>query len=515
MKIQILQGRNLENNNTTIKITLDEKPLSSTVETIEKIKSFHPIFLKEYNIENTTITIQSKLPRLWEEIAKVLNTDNQQQKALEIIKKQIKSMSTISILEVADEMQEEIAQFLIEDGLIDKFGYSKYNRQYTIGCGKRSAVTISFSTTKDSQIARQLQSDKFLTNTLLHRLKIPNAPWEIIESEEHLKEIFNKYAKPVVIKPTSLTGGRGVHTKIEKLEDAVSAYKNIRSISDNKQNQTMIQEQIEGEDYRILTINGKVEAVTKRIPAFVVGDGTRTIKELIEEINKDPRRNMNNPTHILKPIKIDEALINYLQEQNLNLKHIPKENEKILVRKVASMSQGGITEDFTDKVNKQITYISETLAHSLRAYVLGIDVICKDITQPLTKENGGIIEVNTMPEGYLNMFPILGPQRGQIAKKLVKGLLRDLETKKIVILGGDLDKAKEKIKDLKGNTGIYSSNTIYINNEVIEKNIDTDKAVQALKINSYLDNIVLHYKTKQEVEKYGFGFDKIDKFYEI
>ncbi len=515
MKTQILQGQNLENKHTTIKITLDQSPKQLTVEIIKKINSFHPIFLKKYEIKDKTITIQSKLPHLWKEIAKIFNTNNEEEKALEIIKKQIKSMSTISVLEVADEMQEEISQFLVEDEIIDKFGYSKYNRQYCIGCGKRSAIAISFSTTKDSQIARQLQSDKFLTNTLLHRLKIPNAPWEIIESEEHLKEIFSKYTKPIVIKPTSLTGGRGVHTKIEKLEDALNAYKNIKDISDNKQNQTMIQEQINGQDYRILTINGKVEAVTKRIPAFVVGDGQKTIKELIEEINKDPRRNIYNPTHILKPIKIDEALINYLQEQNLNLKHIPKKNEKIFVRKVASMSQGGITEDFTDKVNKQIIYISETLAHSLRAYVLGIDVICKDITKPLTKENGGIIEVNTMPEAYLNMFPVLGPQRGQIAKKLIEGLLRDLKTKKVVILGGDLEKAKEKIKNLKGNTGLYSSNTIYINNETIEKNVETDKAVQALKINSYLDNIVLHYRTKQEVEKYGFGFDKIDNFYQI
>lgn len=514
MKIQILQGKNLENDCTTVKITLEEGVNDESMNIIEKIKGFHSIFLKNYKIQGKTLVIQSKLPHLWKEIAKVLNTDNVEEKALTIIRKQIKSMSTISVLEVADQMEEEITPFLLDE-MSQNLGYGKYNRQYCIGCGRRSTVAISFSTTNDSQMARQVQSDKFLTNTLLNRLKIPNAKWEIIESGDHLKKIFTNYQKPVVIKPTSLTGGRGVHTKIENLEDAFKAYENIKNISENKQNQTMIQEQIDGEDYRILVVNGKVEAVTKRIPAFVTGDGKSTIKELVEKINEDPRRDINDPTHILKPIRIDENLVNYLQEQNLNLKSIPKNNEQIFVRKVASMSQGGITEDFTDKVNKQIIYISETLAHSLRAYVLGIDVICKDITLPLTKENGGIIEANTMPEAYLNMLPVLGPQRPQIAKKLLDGLLHPLETKRVVILGGDFETAKEKIKDLKGNIGIYSSNTIYINNELIEKGIETDKAVQALKINSYLDNIVLHYKTKEEVEKYGFGFDKIDKFFEI
>ncbi len=39
----------------------------------------------------------------------------------------------------------------------------------------------------------------------------------------------------------------------------------------------MIQEQVPGEDYRLLVIDGKLEVVTKRIPAFVIGDGKHTI----------------------------------------------------------------------------------------------------------------------------------------------------------------------------------------------------------------------------------------------
>ncbi len=510
MKTQILQGINLKNNFTTIRINLKNKPNPSL---LEEIKSYHPIFLKRYKINGNSIEIVSKLPNLWREIAKVMGQKNEKKLALEIIKTQIKSMSTISVLNVADEMNEEITQFLVSQGILKTFGGLKFNRQYCIGCGQRSTITTSFSTSKDSQVARQIQSDKYLTNRLIDRLKIPAAKWENITGEKHLKQVFKNYKKPIVIKPTNFAGGRGVHTKIEKLDDALSAYKEIVKITDKDKDKIIIQEQIEGEDYRILTVNGKLQAATKRIPAFVEGDGKNTIKKLIEQTNKDPRRDINNPTHTLKPIHIDKPLIDYLQEQKLNLKYIPKKNEKICVRKVASMSQGGITMDCTDKIHKQIKFLSETLAHSLRAYVLGIDVICKDISKPLTKENGGIIEVNTMPEAYLNMFPVLGPQRPQIAIEFIKGLLTGTKTKKIVIIGGELEEAKKKTNGLKGNIGLYSSKTIYINNELINKNIEINDAIQALKINSYLKNIVLHYKNIKEVEKYGFGFDQIDTIY--
>ncbi len=520
MKIQKLQGINLENDVTTVKILFD-KEIDERI--IKEIKNFHPIFLKSYALNKNQLTIQTKLPNMWEEIARTLNSEKTYEKAKEvileqIIRKQIKSMSTISVLEIADKLNEEITPFLVQEGLLTSSGSSKFNRQYCIGCGQNSAVTVSLSTCKDSQLAKQIQTDKYLTNTLMQRLSIPTAKWEVVDSQDHLNEIFNKYKKPVVMKPTSLTGGKGVHTKIKTLKEATEAYKNINYTLENEtkatqKNQIIIQEQIEGEDYRVLVVNNVLEAATKRIPAFIQGNGILTIQKLIEETNKDPRRDINNPTHILKPIKIDKPLKDYLKEQGLDLNYIPKNKEKIVLRKVASMSQGGITVDFTDKVHKQVKYLSETLARSLRAYVLGIDIICKDISKPLTPKNGGIIEVNTMPEAYLNMFPVLGSQRPQIAVKFVKGLLDSTPTKKLVVLGGNLQEVQKIIKPLKGNTGIYSGKSIYINNELLNKNLETDKAIQSLKINAYLNNIVLHYTNIDEVEKYGFGFDKIDTLY--
>jgi D-alanine-D-alanine ligase-like ATP-grasp enzyme len=518
MKIQILQGINLENNVSTIKIELDAQ---IQTDIIDKIKSYHPIFLKSYDINKNIIIIQSKLPHLWKEIAMVLNefatekiSEKDARKLIlgHIIKKQINSMSTISVLEVADKLGEEITQFLVPEGIFKRFGEARYNRQYLIGCCKRSTITLSFSSCRDSQLARQIQGDKYLTNTLLDRLSMPSSAWEIVESEEHLNEIFDKYKKPIVLKPTSLTGGNGVYTGLNTLEETVEAYKKILEIlKHNNKNKIMIQEQIEGEDYRLLVINSQLEAVTKRIPAFVVGNDKNTIEELLNEANADPRRDTNNPTHILKPIKINTQLEEYLHEQGLNLQSVPGNEIKVFVRKIASMSQGGITQDFTEKVHPQIKYLAESIASTLKAYVLGIDVICKDISKPLDGKNGFVIEVNTMPEAYLNMFPILGPQRPQIAQKFVEGLLGHLRPTPRVVVLGELQDSETSKKEHK--VGIYSNGNIYIDGELIKENVQIDKAVQSLKLNSYLEKIILNYKSIEEVEKYGLGFDIIDELH--
>jgi hypothetical protein len=288
----------------------------------------------------------------------------------------------------------------------------------------------------------------------------------------------------------------------------------------------MIQEQVSGEDYRVLVINGKFMIATKRIPAFIIGNGISTIEQLIIETNKDPRRNVSNPTHTLKPIVIDQVLIDFLTEQSLTLASIPANDQQIQVRKPASMSLGGITEDFTDKVHPQIKYICETLASSIHAYTLGVDIICNDISSPLTNENGSIIEMNTMPEGYLNTYPVIGKQYPETNEIYIKGLLDKLpEVKQVVIASSiknqesnspisisEIHKLVTEKLSLAPETkiGIYQSGCIYINETLINSGLTTEEATEALKLNASLDVIVFSYPDLKEVEEHGYGFDRID-----
>ena len=534
-KVKTVQGLNLQSPTTYVEID-DIKDNKDLRKLLDLIQSFHPIFIQSYQFENNHLTIMSKLPALWRDSSQIFTQLSKSEITYEkakdyvlntVIKKKVKSMSTIPILHKAQNAGYETTLTIADEGIIPGIskGYgSKWNRYYTIGCGEGSQVTCSISSSLDSTFGKNVQEDKWRTNKLIERMGLPLPKWEIITSNEDIDLIWDKYEKPLVIKPTGLTGGNGVTVGINTKEKAYKAFAYAKEKINQKdrkswQQKVMIQEQAEGDDngadYRLLVIDGELKVCTKRIPAFVTGDGKSNIEELIIEENKDPRRNITNPAHILKPIEIDEPLVSFLKQQNLTLESVPNKDERIYVRNVASMSKGGITEDYTDKVSPEIKNIVESIAATMHVFTLGLDIICNDISKPLTKDNGAILEVNTMPESYLNFFPVIGKERTEALDYYIQRLLKDNKTQKIVVIGQNEDdiptllRNKRVIKD-DSDVGLYKEGKIIINNCEFGRGIETWKAVEALKINAILNTIILQYRDIQEVREHGLGFDRID-----
>ena len=335
----IIQGLNLESEITLIKFKLEGNNTEDIAKLLDEVSSFHPIFIQKYSLTPTLLSINSRLPFLWrecDEIFKKLSKNEIDYKQVrdlllnQIIAKRIKSMSTIPLLYSAHKKGLETTPAVLEKIVFKTLqqGYRNvFNRYYVIGCGKGSQVTASISSSKDAYFAQNVQRDKWSTNVMIERLGLPIPKWSIIATEKELEKIFPDYKKPIIIKPTGLTGGRGVSVGINSLQEAKKAFRTANNIGPNRapwQVKVMIQEQVFGDDYRLLVIDGKLEIVTKRIPAFVEGDGKNTIENLINEINKNPRRDISNPSHILKPIIIDTPLKELLTQQGLTLDSIPK-----------------------------------------------------------------------------------------------------------------------------------------------------------------------------------------------
>jgi hypothetical protein len=261
MKTQILQGINLEYAITTIKITFDEvSDLSTIVPILELIKSFHPIFMAGYKFEvtdgNNILIINSKLPKLWREAAQSLNdlalnkiTEDQAKDYIlnTVIKKQVLSMSTIPSLYAAHKLGYETTQFYTNGEILEQ--NSSMNRYYCIGTGKKSHIIVSFAGSGDSHIAQKTQKDKWSTNTVIKRLGLPIAKWQMFSGKEELDQIFDNYRKPFVIKPTGLVGGHGVTTGIITKEQAYKAIEIAQASIEKRdgpewQRKMMIQEQV-------------------------------------------------------------------------------------------------------------------------------------------------------------------------------------------------------------------------------------------------------------------------------
>ncbi|MFH1547229.1 MAG: hypothetical protein ABIC57_01965, partial [bacterium] len=398
---------------------------------------------------------------------------------------------------------------------------------FNIGIGKESEKTQSSASSQDSKLGYKIQRDKWLTNKVLDLLELDIASWATITCEEDLPKVAKEIGFPMVIKPAGLTGGACVKVGIKDYKELKDTYKSVlvELIGREKgksnytyqpyQKQIIAQKMVSGKDFRILVINGKVEIVTNRIPARVVADGKNSIEKLIEKENLDPRRDISLPTHTLKPIKIDETLEKIVKEQGYIMSDIPQKGKVVYVRKVASMSQGGITEDYTDKTHPQIKSICESIAQTIHSYVLGIDVLCEDISKPLTPKNGCIIEVNTMPESYLNAFPVIGKQYPDIGEKIVRGLIDPkTHTNRVTIVGSiSKEKAMKLVrKNLSetGKVGLLEDRSIYIDGQLINNDVDISDGILALKRNKTLDTIVIHLEDEKGVVKYGFGFDTLD-----
>ena len=533
--IQTVQGLNLESEISRVKISLNENNIEDITELLDTVSSLHPIFINEYSISPSLLIISSKLPFLWRESADTLQKLSKQEITLEkakeliinvLINKRIKSMSTISLLQSCIKKNIEITPAIIESANINtgKEEIDKSaNRYITLGCGRGSHITCSAASTKDAYIAERIQRDKWSTNLFLQRLQIPLPKWDLLPNKSYIEKVWDNYEKPVVIKPTGLTAGKGVTVGIDSIQKAKDAFDFAKAAIGTRvrrswQEKIMIQEQVQGEDYRLLVINGKLQIATKRIPAFIIGDGIKTVEELIKQENLDPRRNTINPAHIIKPIKIDKPLMDCLKEQNLTLESIPPKELKVYVRKVASMSQGGITQDFTDSVSKEIKNMVETVATSMHAFTLGVDVMCKDISKPLTKDNGAILEVNTMPEVYLNMYPILGTQREYVADIYIEELLKENNCRRFVVIGqtkNDIPTLLRKKRIIKEdeNVGELIDDRYLINGIETNRNLTRWRATEAIKCNAYLDVIILHYRNWKEAQQYGLGFDHINSLY--
>src|SRR4029453_10586313 len=102
--------------------------------------------------------------------------------------------------------------------------------------------------------------------------------------------------------------GRGVSIKLMNADEVRRGYAAAAVYSSS----VLVETFLEGKDYRVLVIDGKVVAVAERVPAHVIGDGTHTIGQLIEIVNRDPRRGIGHEK-ILTRIKIGHQAERLLQ----------------------------------------------------------------------------------------------------------------------------------------------------------------------------------------------------------
>ena len=301
--------------------------------------------------------------------------------------------STAALVSAAEER--DIPWLRLNNRSLVQLGHGKYQR--------RIQATV---TSETKHIAVEIASDKELTNRILHDLGLPVPRQELVYDAEEAVAAAEKLGYPVVVKPLDGNHGRGVSINLATAEQVATAYAKAEESSG-----TVIVETFQtGSDYRILVVNGKVLAVAERVPGHVAGDGARTIQELIDEVNTDPRRGVGHEK-VLTRLEVDHQALRLLEEAGLTLESVPAAGQVIALRSTGNLSTGGTSIDRTDAIHYDNRLMAERAVRALGLDVGGVDYISPDVAKSYKEVGGAIVEINAAPGFRMHTSPTEGTPR--------------------------------------------------------------------------------------------------------
>src|SRR6266478_2109918 len=230
--------------------------------------------------------------------------------------------STASLVKAAE--NRGIPWLRLNDQSLVQLGHGKYQQ--------RIQATV---TSRTPHIAVELASDKEETNKILGLLGLPVPKQELVQSETQAARAARRIGFPVVTKPYNGNHGRGISIRLTTDEEVTQGYLVAREHSRS----VIVETFLEGDDHRLLVVNGELVAATRRTPGHVVGDGSHTVAQLIEIVNQDPRRGVGHEK-VLTRLELDAQAQKMLDHAGLGAVSIPGAGQVVYLRPTRNSSKG-------------------------------------------------------------------------------------------------------------------------------------------------------------------------------
>ena len=294
----------------------------------------------------------------------------------------------------------------LKRGLLVRIGTSG-GGAYDFGTGSTLKRFRSLSASSTSLLAARIAGSKDLTNTLLRRGGIPVPRSMTVHSVEEAHNVANLVGFPVVLKPVHGNKGRSVYVNIQNHHDLDRIYLRIPT---SPKTGVQIEEHLTGNDYRLLVVDGRTIAVNQRFPPVVVGDGHQTIRQLIDDLNRDPQRTPAWTTP-LQPVDVNDQTIETLRSFALDLDDVLEPGRPIPVKSTSNVSTGGSTTDVTDDLHPDNAAVAGLAARIIGLDIAGVDLILPHISRSIWETGGGIIEINSGPGLVDHYNPVEGTPR--------------------------------------------------------------------------------------------------------
>ena len=279
-----------------------------------------------------------------------------------------------------------------------------------------------------SAIAEAIAQDKQLTKKLLATAGVPVPQGFEVTSPEEAWRAAGKIGLPVVIKPKNGNQGKGVTVNITTHEQLLAAYAAAAEYDD----EILVERFMPGNDFRLLVVGNKLVAAARRDPPSVVGDGLHSVRELVEEVNKDPRRGSGHATSLTK-IRFDDIALACLTIQGLNADSVPPKGKRVSLRHNGNLSTGGTATDVTDDVHPEVAQRAVAAAQMVGLDICGVDMVCDSVHQPLEEQGGGVVEVNAAPGLRMHLAPSYGKGR-PVGEAIISAMFPEGENGRIPVV---------------------------------------------------------------------------------
>ena len=296
------------------------------------------------------------------------------------------------------------------------------------GWGSRQRRIQAAETDRSSAISEAIAQDKDLTKQMLDAAGVPVPLGQVVTDAEAGWVAACEIGLPVVVKPRDGNQGKGVTVNILTREHFMAVYGAAAAISED----VLVERFIPGHDHRLLVVGNQLVAAARREPPHVTGDGVHSVRELVEQVNSDPRRGEGHATSLTK-IRFDDIAVARLAVQGYNADSIIPLGERVVLRNNANLSTGGTATDVTDDVHPEVAARAVEAAQMIGLDICGVDVVCQTVHKPLEEQGGGVVEVNAAPGLRMHLMPSFG--KGQpVGEAIVSALFSPGEDGRIPVV---------------------------------------------------------------------------------
>ncbi len=213
----------------------------------------------------------------------------------------------------------------------------------------------------------------------------------------------------LVVKPNWGNRGVGVVTGVHDFDGLLAAYRYAREL--DRDEEVVLEPQVPGTNLRVAIVGGRFVAAAEIRRPQLVGDGQRTIRELVAALNDDPRRASWREPALLVLDEIELEMV----EERLEPERRALDDVLALGETIELSFDEVEVIDRSDELHPGWIGVAVEAARLLGVDVAGVDLrgsfseFCEG--PPRASEHAVLLEVNALPALHLHAIPTQGRSR--------------------------------------------------------------------------------------------------------